>query len=99
MSTEAALRLLPIQPHEFDSLLAGFEYEHDISEVSNTTAFDTRVDARDLRSCVVCGKKAVGGLHPGVKRAHIIGRTEDVLVRNVFSVSIEQWSIPCSGIS
>ncbi len=43
-----------LQPHEFDSLPAGFEYEHKISEASeasNTIAFGRRVDERDLRRC------------------------------------------------
>jgi hypothetical protein len=62
-------KALPIKPHEFDSLLAGFEYEHEISEVSNTIAFDKRVGDRDLRRCVVCGRRAAGGPHPGVTRA------------------------------
>jgi hypothetical protein len=39
------LQFLPLQPHEFDSLPAGFEYEDEISEVSNTIAFDTAVAA------------------------------------------------------
>ena len=76
--------ILPIQPHEFDSLPAGFEYEHEISEASNTIAFDMGVDARDLRRCVVCGRKMAGGPRPGVTRAHVIGRTEDELVGVVF---------------
>jgi hypothetical protein len=48
MSDQVSLKFLPIQPHEFDSLPAGFEYVHEISEDSNTSAFDTGVDARDL---------------------------------------------------
>ena len=51
------LQFLPLQPHEFDSLPAGFEYEHEISEASNTDAFAT-VDDRDLRS--VGGQKVLG---------------------------------------
>jgi hypothetical protein len=73
-----------VQPHKFNSLLAGFEYEHEISEASNTSAFDTGVNARDLRRCVVCGIKALGGPHSGVTWAHVIGRTEDILVRDCF---------------
>ncbi|KAH9995410.1 hypothetical protein BJV74DRAFT_829865 [Russula compacta] len=79
MSDQVSLQVLPIQPHEFDSLPAGFEYEHEISEASNTIAFDTGVDARDLRRCVVCSRNAAGGPHPGVTRARVIGKTEDVL--------------------
>jgi hypothetical protein len=41
MSDQVPLQFLALQPHEFDSLPAGFEYEHEISEASNTTAFDT----------------------------------------------------------
>ncbi|KAF8339310.1 hypothetical protein F5887DRAFT_1077528 [Amanita rubescens] len=69
---------MPLRAH---SLPTGFGYQHEISEseASNTTAFDTRVDARDLRRCVVCGKKAREGPHPGVHRAHIIDKTEYVL--------------------
>jgi hypothetical protein len=77
------LQFLPLQPHEFDSLPAGFEYEHEISEASNTIAFDTEVDGRDLRRCVVCGRRAEGP-RPGVSQAHVIGRTEDTLVRDIF---------------
>jgi len=84
MSDQVPWQFSPLPPHEFDSLPAGFEYEHEISEVSNTTAFDTGVDARDLRRCVVCGRRAAGGRHPGVTRAHVIGRTEDILVRACF---------------
>jgi hypothetical protein len=79
-----SLQFLPIKPNEFDSLPAGFEYAHEISEASNTITFDTGVDARDLRCCVVCGRKAAGGPHPGVTRAHVIGKTEDILVRDCF---------------
>ena len=84
MSDQAGLQILPLEPHEFDSLPAGFVYEHDISEVSNTVAFDTGVDARDFRRCVLCGKRAAGGPRPSVARAHVIGRTEDELVRDCF---------------
>jgi hypothetical protein len=82
----ADLQFLPLQPHEFDSLQAGFEYEHEISETSNTIAFDTRIDGRDFRRCVVCGRRAKGGLRPTVTRAHVqvIGRTENILVRDIF---------------
>jgi hypothetical protein len=75
------LQFLPLQPHEFDSLPAGFEYEHEISEASNTVAFATGVDDRDLRRCVVCGRKAAIGPRPGVSRARVIGQTEHRLVR------------------
>ena len=86
MSDQVPLQFLPVQPYsyEFDSLPAGFEYGHDISEPSNTIAFDTALDARDLRRCVVCGRTATGGPHPGVTRAHVIGQTEDILVRDCF---------------
>jgi hypothetical protein len=76
----ADLQFLSLQPHEFDSLPVGFEYEHEISEASNTIAFDTGLDDRDLRRCVVCGMRAAGGPHPSVARAHVIGQTEDILV-------------------
>ncbi|KAM6497253.1 hypothetical protein JOM56_007726 [Amanita muscaria] len=72
-------RLKILHSHEFHSLPAGFGYQHEISEASNTTDFDTAVDARDLRCCVVCGKEAAGGPRPGVQRANIIGKTEDPL--------------------
>ncbi|KZP06079.1 hypothetical protein FIBSPDRAFT_1053750, partial [Athelia psychrophila] len=75
----SSLQFLPLQAREFRSLPAGFEYQHEISEASNTTAFDTGVDARDLGRCVVCGLKRAWGPRPGVQRAHIIGRTEDIL--------------------
>jgi hypothetical protein len=84
MSNQLPLQLPPLQPHEFDSLPAGFEYQHEVSETSNTITFDTGVDDRDLQRCVVCGRKAEGGPHPGVTRAHVIGRTEHVLVRGCF---------------
>ena len=87
MPDQDPFQFLPLQSHEFDGLPAGFEYEHhdEISETSNTIAFDTRVDARDFRRCVVCGKKAREvGPHPSVARAHVIGRTEDTLVRDCF---------------
>jgi len=84
MPDQVPLQFLPLQPHEFEGLPAGFEYEHEISEASNTTAFDTGVDARDLRRCVVCGRRAAGGQHPSVARAHVIGRTEDILVSDCF---------------
>ena len=84
MPDEVPLQFLPLQPHEFEGLPAGFEYEHEISEDSNTTAFNTGVDTRDLRCCVVCGRRAVGGHSPGVARAHVIGPTKDILVRDYF---------------
>ena len=84
MADQVPLKFLPLPPHEFDGLPAGFEYEHEISEASNTTAFDTAVDGRDLRRCVVCGKRAAGGPHPSVARAHVIGQTEDILARDCF---------------
>ena len=37
-------QFLALQPREFNSLPAGFEYEYEISEASNTIAFDTGVD-------------------------------------------------------
>jgi len=80
-----SLQLLPpLQHHEFYSLPADFGYQNEISEVSNTTAFDTVVDARDLRRCVVCGKMAAGGPRPGVQPAHIIAKTEYMLVKDRF---------------
>jgi hypothetical protein len=78
---ENPLHFQPLQPQDFSSLPAGFEYSHEISEASNTVAFDTGIDARDYRRCIVCGEKAAGGPHPGVQRAHIIGQTELDLVR------------------
>lgn len=90
MPDEPPLQFLPLLPHEFDNLPAGFGYEHPISEVSNTIAFDTGLDARDLRRCVICGRVAGVGRRPGVARAHVIGRTEDTLVRDCFSVLTEQ---------
>lgn len=84
MSDQVALQFLPTQPHEFISLPAGFEYVHEISEVSNTSTFDTGVDARDLRRCVVCRRKAKDGPRPGVARAHVIEKTENRLVRDCF---------------
>ena len=77
-------QFLPLRPHEFDRLPAGFEYEHAISEASNTIGFETEVDARDLRRCVVCGRRAGGGPRPGVARAHVIEQKEDILVRFFF---------------
>ena len=89
MSDETTLRFRPLQPHEFYSLPAGFEYEHEISEASNTIAFNTGVDARDHKCCVICGRRAAGGPRPSVARAHIVGKTEDSVASDVFSVSIE----------
>jgi hypothetical protein len=83
-SMPGQLHFLPKQPHEFDSLPAGFEYEHEISEASNTIAFATRVDDRDLRRCVVCGRRAADGPRPSVSQAHVIGQTEHILVRDRF---------------
>jgi hypothetical protein len=80
----SSLQLLPLKHHEFRSLPAGFGYQHEISEAANTTAFDTEVDARDLRRCVVCGRKAGEGPHPDIQAAHIIDKTEDILVRDYF---------------
>ncbi|KIM42867.1 hypothetical protein M413DRAFT_124969 [Hebeloma cylindrosporum] len=76
---QVPLKLLPLQPHEFHSLPPGFEYHHEISEVSNTTAFETAVDERDFETCVLCGREAEEGLHPCVSRAHVIGETEGLL--------------------
>lgn len=84
MSDQVPLQLLPLQPHEFLTLLVGFEYGHEISEASNTIAFDTKIDARDFKTCVVCGWEAEGGFHPGVARAYVVGKTEHVLVRDCF---------------
>jgi hypothetical protein len=84
MSNQVPLQCTRLQSHEFHSLPDGFGYQHEISEASNTSAFDTEVDARDLRRCVVCGKEAAGGPRPSVQRAHIIGKTEDILVRDCF---------------
>ena len=91
MTDQVPLLFLPLQPNEFHSLPSGFEYQHEISEDSNTVAFDTEVDARDLRCCVVCGRQAQGGPRPGVQRAHIIGTTEDQLARHPYhSVVVER---------
>jgi hypothetical protein len=84
MSDQVPLQFLPIQSHDFHTLPAGFEYQHEISEASNTITFDTGVDARDLQRCVVCSKKGAGGPHPGVTQAHVIGKTEDILVTGCF---------------
>jgi hypothetical protein len=84
MSDETTLRFRPLQLHELYSLPAGFEYEHEISEASNTIAFNTGVDARDLKRCVVCGRRAAGGPRPSVTRAHIVGKTEDSVVSMFF---------------
>jgi hypothetical protein len=81
---DQVLQFPPLKPHEFNSLPAGFEYEHEISEASNTIAFDTVVNARDLHRCVVCGRRAKGGAYPGVARAYVIEQTEDILVRDCF---------------
>jgi len=64
-----SLQLLPLQYHEFHSLPADFGHQNviEISEASNTAAFDTGVDVRDLRRCVICGKKVAEGLRPGKK--------------------------------
>ena len=42
----------PLQPHDFDSLPEGFEYEHYILPTSNASASDAGVRNRDLESCV-----------------------------------------------
>ena len=86
ISDRAPLQFLPLQHQEFNSLPAGFEYDHELSSASNTIAFDMEVDhdARDFRTCVVCRRETQGGLHPGVTRAHVIGKTENVLVRDCF---------------
>jgi hypothetical protein len=83
----SSLEFPPLQYHEFHSLPGGFEYQHEISEESNSAAFDIGVDARDLRRCVICGNEARRILsHPlaGVQRVHIIGKTEGILVRDCF---------------
>lgn len=41
-----------LQPHDFDSLPEGFEYEHYISSTSNASASDAGVGNRDLESYV-----------------------------------------------
>ena len=77
------LQFQPLESHGLHSLPPGFEYdsEHQISEDANTIAFNTglRVDARDFRRCVVCGKVLAGGLW-----AHVIAQTHDQLVRVCF---------------
>ena len=83
MSTSMSpLQFSPLPPNEFWALPRGFEYKHEISEASNTVAFDTELDKRDDRRCVVCGRKSHGGPRPGVQRAHIIGSKEDETVRS-----------------
>jgi hypothetical protein len=59
-----------IQPHEFCRLPVGFEYQHEISEVSNATAFNNGVNARDGRRCVVCGRKKT--VHIQAYNGHIL---------------------------
>jgi len=76
MSNQTPLQFPPLPPNEFWSLPDGFGYQHQISEASNTVAFDTELDGRDHRRCVVCGRISSGGLRPGVERAHVIGKTE-----------------------
>jgi len=78
MPDQVPLQFLPLPPHEFDNLPAGFKYEHEISEASNTTAFDMMPETFDVVW------RAARGSHPGVTRAHVIGRTEDILVRDCF---------------
>jgi hypothetical protein len=78
------LEFPPLQPHEFDSLPAGFEYKHEISESEaslNTIALDTKVDDRDFRRCVVCGKEAAMGPRPGIRRVHVI--EDNIMVRDI----------------
>ncbi len=82
MSNQTSLQLPPLSPSEFWSLPDGFGYQHEISEVSNTVAFDTELDKRDHRCCVVCGLKSYGGPRPGVERGHIIGTKEVETVRS-----------------
>jgi hypothetical protein len=86
----SSLELPPLRYHEFHSLPGGFEYQHEISEESNSAAFDLGVDARDLQRCVICGNEARRILsHPlaGVQRVHIIDKTEGILVRDCFMPS------------
>jgi hypothetical protein len=83
----SSLEFSPLQYHEFHSLPSGFEYQPEISEESNSAAFDTGVDARDLQCCVICGNEARWILsHPlaGVQWVHIIDKTEGILVRDCF---------------
>jgi hypothetical protein len=75
MSDQVPLQFQPLQPHEFYSLPVGFEYSHEISETSNTDAFDARVDARDLSRCVVCEwyvTRKQGGVHIQEYDEHIL---------------------------
>jgi hypothetical protein len=98
MADQVPLKFLPLPPHEFDGLPVGFEYEHEISEDSNTTAFETGVDCRDHRHCVVCGRRVAGGPHPGITRVHIIGRMEDITVRHCFLFELNDSQFHVVGL-
>jgi hypothetical protein len=75
------IQLQPLQHQDFHSLPAGFEYQNKASIASNSIAFGTAVDARDLRRCVVCGLGSQGDkLHQGIKRTHVIKHAEEKLV-------------------
>ena len=78
---QTPLQFPPLPPSEFWGLPEGFGYQHQISEASNTVAFDTGLDDRDHQRCVVCGLRSSGGPRPGVERAHVIGKTEKQTVR------------------
>lgn len=67
-------------------------------EASNTVAFDMGVDARDLECCVVCGRISRGGPYPGVQRAHIIDKTEDILVRDCFMLYLNNSQLCIVGL-
>jgi hypothetical protein len=92
------LQFLPLQPHDFDSLPDGFEYEHYISSTSNTSAFDTAVDNRDLESCVVCGGGSAGGPRPSVARAHVIEQAENILVGYYFLFQLNESQFHVVGL-
>ena len=81
MSNQTPLQFPPLLPSEFWSLPDGFGYQHQISEASNTDIFETGLDDRDHRRCVVCGHRSSGDLRPGVQWAHIIEKNEIETVR------------------
>src|SRR6266404_4469206 len=82
MSNQTPLHFPPLPYSEFWSLPDGFGYKHEISEASNTVAFDTGLDKRDSQCCVVCGIETSGGYKPNVERAHVIGQKDTKTVRS-----------------
>ena len=51
--------------------------ERPISEISRTTAFNTGIDLRDKKRCIICGVRRP------LEHAHIVPKVEDEVVRSL----------------